>query len=324
MFKELFSTITFGEIQTYGAVSALPITTPKRHDAFCYLTLPEAMELMLLKIEEVSESGSVPELKVISSASVSVLIISGEEVRGAKQNRILNTSILIPAKGELIIPVSCTERGRWSYSSPDFKDSGNISSKDIRQAAGQSVHHSLESGQGFRSDQGQIWDRIEKLHMKSESDNTSRTRAMDDAFHARKQDLDEAKRHFRLIPSQTGILFFHEGKVAGLDIVSRPAAYDRLHEKLLKSYLIDCLSGKALKHSPDALLKVARQFLDSSKSGTVNVFKSPGLGEDHRLQAATVHGSALVYEKEAIHTCCFSKKAEEQRMAGFGRRRDLI
>jgi hypothetical protein len=244
-------------------------------------------------------------------------------VRGAKQNRILNTSILIPAKGELVIPVSCTERGRWSYSSPDFKDSGNISSKNIRQSTERSVHFSLSEDRGFRSDQSQVWNEIEALHMKTQSHETSRTRAMDDAFKSVAEDLERAREEFSLIPGQTGILFFHKDKVAGMDLLSRPEAYGRLHEKLVKSYLIDCLGGKASKHDPGALLEEARRFLESAATGTVNVFKSPGLGEDHRLQSPTAHGSALVHENEAVHTCCFRSIAEEQRMAGFGRRREL-
>jgi hypothetical protein len=323
MYKELFSNITFGGMQSYGSVSALPVSTTEHAGALDYLTLPEAMERMLLRIEEVSESGSVPELKVISLALIPILIISGEEVRGARQNRILNTSILVPAKGEMIIPVSCTERGRWSYTSPDFKDSGNIGSRDVRQAADMSVHHSLKEDRGFRSDQGMVWNKIEELHYKSRSNGTSGTRAMDDAYKSMEDDLEEALRQFVLMPGQTGIMFFHAGKVAGMDIVSRPAAFARLHEKLVKSYLIDCLGQKATKHTPGALLKKAHQFLDSSISGTEKVYKSPGLGEDHRLQSPAVYGSSLVHENEPIHTCCFQTKAEDQRMAGFGRRRDM-
>lgn len=324
MYKELFSNITFGTMQEHGAVSALPIFSSKHSNAQSYLTLPEAMEQMLIKIEEVSESGSVPELKVISTATIPVLIIAGEEVHGAKQNRILNTSILIPAKGELIIPVSCTERGRWSYSSPDFKDSGNISSKEIRQTMGMSVNFSLSAERSFRSDQGMVWDKIEELHRKSGSNGTSRTRAMNDAYQTRSDQLNNALHSFPLIQGQTGILFFHAGKAAGLDILSQPAAFARLHEKLVKSYLIDFIAEKGRKQSPDALQNEARRFQGDALSGEVKVYKSPGLGEDHRLQSREVHGSALIHEKELIHACLFSVKTEEQRMAGLGRRREIL
>ena len=323
MYKELFNSISFGVMQSYKSVNAYPLISPVFPGALPYFTLVEAIEQMLLKIEEVSEGGSVPELRVVSKAKIPVLLVSGEEVKGAKQNRILNTSILIPAESSVIIPVSCTERGRWSYSSPDFKDSGNISSRDIRMAASDSVRLSLNDGRGHRSDQGKVWDKIEELHFKSRSDNTSRTRAMDDAYKSMADDLEEAQRHFSLISGQTGILFFHAGKVAGLDVFSRSGAYARLHGKLVKSYLIDCLGGKSSKYLPETLQQEARQFLDSAGTAAVKVFKSPGLGDDHRLQTQHVHGSVLVFENEPVHACCFRTEPEEDRMAGFNKRRNL-
>lgn len=321
MYKELFTQITFGEAQHYGSVAALPIHLPSAAEALEYLTLSEAITGLLIRIEEVSESGSVPNLKVINTAAVPVLILAGEEVSGARQNRILNTSILVPAKGELIIPVSCTERGRWSYNAPDFKDSGNFGSAEIRHTAALSVLGNLRVGRGHHSDQGQVWDRIEELHEKSNTFGTSRTRAMDDAYKNMAADLEEAQRHFRLTPGQTGVLFFHGGQAAGLDIVSRPAAYARLHDKLVKSYIIDVLGKSAPVPKPTALLKEAKHFLEAANIGETKIFPSPGLGDDHRLTAPRLHGSMLVYGKEAVHACCFPVKEQEVRMAGYERRR---
>ena len=147
---------------------------------------------------------------------------------------------------------------------------------------------------------------------------------MDDAFKSRANDLDEALRQFSLEPGQTGILFFHGGKVAGLDVLSRPAAYARLHDKLVKSYVIDSLEMKEAKNPREALLVASEKFLASAVSGTTSTYPSPGLGEDHRFTSPVVSGSSLIYNTEPIHTCAFRTKAEEQRMAGFSRRRDLF
>ena len=63
---------------------------------------------------EVSRGGSVPELKVVNKSDRMLLILDGEELVGAKQNRIVNTTILIAGNTATVIPVSCVEQGRWS------------------------------------------------------------------------------------------------------------------------------------------------------------------------------------------------------------------
>ncbi len=78
-----------------------------------YVTLSEALEAGFLEITEVSPGGSVPELKAINHGEKPVLILDGEELRGAKQNRALNTTIMIGPQSSVIIPVSCVEAHRW-------------------------------------------------------------------------------------------------------------------------------------------------------------------------------------------------------------------
>jgi hypothetical protein len=68
----------------------------------------------------VSAGGSVPELKFVNESDKPVFLMDGEELIGAKQNRTLNLSILVPAKKAVGIPVSCVERGRWHHLSREF------------------------------------------------------------------------------------------------------------------------------------------------------------------------------------------------------------
>src|SRR3989304_10103531 len=72
-----------------------------------YLMLEEALKKGVATITEVNESGSVSELKVKNDADMALLLLDGEEITGAKQDRILNTTILVAPHSVTIIPVSC-------------------------------------------------------------------------------------------------------------------------------------------------------------------------------------------------------------------------
>ena len=76
-------------------------------DAFCGFKAYRRCALTKLRITEIGESGSVPELAVENPLEASVLLYDGVELVGAKQNRILNVSVLVDKKTTLKIPVSC-------------------------------------------------------------------------------------------------------------------------------------------------------------------------------------------------------------------------
>src|SRR5437867_2464489 len=120
------SKLNLGAPQRFKNMTVIPLFSPINHSPD-YLTLGEALSRNCLTVTEVSPVGSVPQLKVTNLADVAVLLLDGEELIGAKQNRILNATILLKEKSETIIPVSCTELGRWSYSSPVFSHSGHVS-----------------------------------------------------------------------------------------------------------------------------------------------------------------------------------------------------
>jgi hypothetical protein len=175
---------------------ALPkfrVGDPIRHEAlsvfplFCdlagaieYRIAEEALAGGAATIEEVNEAGSVPELLVDNRSDMRLLLLEGEELRGAKQNRILNTSVLVAAHSKLNVPVSCVEQGRWRYTERHFQSSGHHVTSKLRRAVKSSVLASLKSHGGHRADQGKVWEEVELLNSCMAVD--SSTSAMSDAF----------------------------------------------------------------------------------------------------------------------------------------------
>lgn len=315
--------VKLGEPQIFRNIAVFPIGNGPE-STFNYTTLTEALEGRLLTVTEVSQGGSVPELKVTNSADTPVLLLDGEELAGAKQNRVLNTTVLVPEKQAIVIPVSCTEQGRWTYATPAFFDSGTVMARSIRARKSRSVSESLSGSASFRSDQGEVWNGISDLQEAACS--SSPTTAMRDVFESQRTSLEESLKAFPLTTDQIGILAVINGEAVGFDLVSRPLAYERLHAKLIKSYVMDALLGKkSKKKGPDAatITKAAQAFMERSVRCEEKVFKSVGYGDDYRFKGDRIAGSALIHSDTVIHTAFFhlDQATAENRMSGLNRRR---
>ena len=108
-----------------------------------YMLLDEALDENSIDILEVDEGGSVPDLKVKNKSKKMLLLIDGEELVGAKQNRIVNTTILIAARTTVTIPVSCVEQGRWDYKSEKFYSEKRVMAPSMRAQKSGQVQQSL-------------------------------------------------------------------------------------------------------------------------------------------------------------------------------------
>jgi len=70
--KNSLEGIRLGEIQVHGHVAVIPIIG--NNSGPDYLTMKEAMEKQLLMVTEVTEGGTVPDLKVVNRAEKPVLL----------------------------------------------------------------------------------------------------------------------------------------------------------------------------------------------------------------------------------------------------------
>src|SRR3954469_7535295 len=100
-----------GQPQSHGGITITPVFPLV--DPVCeYISLGEALAKGL-QVTEGDEAGDVGPLLVHNPLGVAVLLYDGEELVGAKQNRIPNVSVLLAAGSKAHVPVSCVERGRW-------------------------------------------------------------------------------------------------------------------------------------------------------------------------------------------------------------------
>lgn len=264
---------------------------------FQYLTLDEALAAGTLKVTEISESGSVPVLRVTNSSPDMAFLMAGEHLIGAKQNRVLNTSLMVPGGKDTNVPVSCVEQGRWGYRSRHFGSASGSSHGILRKMMSKQVSGSYKARGLASSDQGAVWDEVErKLHVLGSRSGTSE---LAQAYTDHESPLKALVEKLKPPPGACGVVFAFGGRIAGCDLFDRPETLVKMWPKLVRAYAIDALERR--DPAPPVTAAAVRELLRQTAQAKVESFKSAGLGEDLRLESPVLAGACLVVEEQPVH-----------------------
>lgn len=125
-----------------------------------YIGAGKAMAERAIEVTEVSEAGSVNRLKVINHSERYVFFMEGDLLEGAKQNRVLNTSVFLAPHSTTIIPVSCVEAGRWHRTSATFNAAPFVYPAFMRQMKAEQVTDNLHKRRAHMANQNEVWESI--------------------------------------------------------------------------------------------------------------------------------------------------------------------
>jgi hypothetical protein len=268
-----------------------------------YLLLDEALDRKLARVTEVSGAGSVPELAFENASTEKILLVDGDELIGAKQNRIINLSILVGGGMRIPIPVSCVEQGRWSYRTSEFGSAKRSLFAKARAKKMGRVSASMRERGERHSNQGEVWADVADKVAFSRSE--SPTGSMSDAYDSSREALEAYTRAFRAEPGQRGAVAAIDGKVVGLELFDSAATFSKYLDKLVRSYAFDALEtddGKA--RAPSA--KAVERFLAKVRAAVAERFDALGEGEDIRLSGDGVAGGALAAGGRVVHLAGFA------------------
>lgn len=316
--KARLETARIGEGATFGGLTVFPVlgnARPGKADGGergeneeggvrprTYLTLDEALSAGTVRITEVGEAGTVPELHLENAGERPVLLLDGEELVGAKQNRVLNLTVLAPAGRSIVIPVSCVEQGRWRSTSRHFEVERHVMVTKARSSKFRQVSRSMAAGGGRRSDQGAVW-----AELACEADRygaPSDTGAMREIYRRHRRTVDEYVAAFPPVDGQTGAVFAVAGEVRGVEAFDHPETLAALLPKVVRSWALEAMDAPAQAHRVPAA-DDARAFLRKVARTTLRQHVSVGLGRDVRIDGDDVTGGALVVEDEVVHVCAF-------------------
>ncbi len=273
-----------------------------------YTVLDDGLASGLVEVTEVSEGGSVPELRVVNRGLEPLLIVDGEELVGAKQNRVVNLTIMVAAQSELTIPVSCVEVGRWRARSRGFASAPRAQYASGRAKRMSQVSASMSSYGGRASDQSEVWADIASKSSRLHA--TSPTGAMEAIFLQHSTFIDSCVHACRPVQGQVGALFVVAGRIVGFDLFDSGKTLRKLLPKLVRSVAVEALDaqsdGAAAPEEPSPHGSTPEHFLGAVGASTFGSARAVGLGEDFRLAQPGLTAAALVAEGRAVHLAAFA------------------
>ena len=276
-----------------------------------YLLVDEALEMKKVIVEEVSEGGSVPELRMTNFSNLVVLVVDGTELVGAKQNRIVNASFLIPPESVTRIPVTCVEQGRWQYKGRQFGSSRHFSPYSIRRDNAEFHKTTLKQKRGYASDQGKVWDRVAEMSHKMEA--PTMTGAMNDVMEQKRISIEEYQKGIALEGPETGAAFFVNGIFQGIELFDRAGTFGKMFTKLLSGVAVEAMmaQGEPLSprraKTPAEATEYVKRILDEVVKSLFDKYEPIGVGEDWRYDAERSFGKSLQYGADLIHFSAFGK-----------------
>jgi hypothetical protein len=247
-------------------------------------------------VTEVDGQGSMGEVLICNPTDEALLVYEGEEIQGAKQNRIFDAHTLVPAGAELKLAVSCVEQGRWgAQQQPDrFVTAPHVADPALRRAKRVRTNRASIEGATPGADQGEVWREVSSrlaVHgVRSGSD------ALADLYRTTQPELDKLCRPIRHEPGQLGAVVEISGRPMALDLIGRPEVFAELLPRLANGYALHALS--AASGEPNE--RAAREFLEAVLEAPRRGLPTGGLGEGFLISEAGIEGAGLINGGELI------------------------
>ena len=310
--------LTFGNPFQIHGLGLIPLLSDHIPSIPQLEILDNAIENGAVTIQEVSEGGAVPFLLLENRGDKPVIILDGEEVLGGKQNRIINTTVIVMAGCSIRVNVSCVESGRWNYRSQNFTSGKSIFRASSRAVHKQGVTANLRRDGVPVSNQGAVWNEVERSLREQHLE--SRTADFQDVRQHVAHRIEEFVQAIQPVENQIGSIFFNHREVIGVELLATPDLFRRSHAKIVSSFAFEALSAPDLN---GVSIEPVKAWWENVLNAPYSKHHSIGVGDDIRIQIDKIIGSGLVYGGVMTHLSCFPSAIDplfDRRPARLNRR----
>lgn len=293
--------VEIGEGMHHQNLTVFPLFWTGEETDAKYRLLSDAIEVEEAVVEEVSEGGEVPFLGVKNNGGTPILIPEGEILMGAKQNRVVNLTVLVAAKTSFKLPVSCVEQGRWHYRSRHFKPAAFAHPK-LRDLKVKSAQRSRRFRGEATADQGGVWNEVgEHLHA---LDTNSPTGDFVESIAASPVMVDRYRKRIELPEDACGFVAARDGEVVGLDLFDKPQTMRKMWRRIADAYFLEATRERS--ESRPVPKVTAEKFIQEVSDHLEAAQRQPDLGVEFEVTKEDLSGSALYYDGAVCHLSAFN------------------
>ena len=267
-----------------------------------YLSFSEAIAKNQVQISEVNKEGLLTKLSVSNKSSDNIIILNFELIIGTqiRQDRIVDSTVLIPGYATVLINTFCGEQYRWSprlsikistyeslyFSSGRANNAAYINTKLSKQCRILS----------------EISEKISDFNVKSF------TNSVDQIYKKKKVNVEEIVNFFKIPSEAVGVALGINNQLVNIDIFSNNCMLQIYLPKIIRSIALDSfkkISKKSYlkKKEVHRFLRQIHQANKQKRKGVVGT-----LGEELQFNSESVAGSILYHKEQTVHFSAFVKE----------------
>ena len=267
-----------------------------------YLSFSEAIAKNQVQISEVNKEGLLTKLSVSNKSSDNIIILNGELIIGTqiRQDRIVDSTVLIPGYATVLINTFCGEQYRWSP-----RLSNKISTSESLYFSSGRANNAADINTKL-SKQCRIWSEIsEKI---SDFNVKSFTNSVDQIYKKKKVNVEEIVNFFKIPSEAVGVALGINNQLVNIDIFSNNYMLQIYLPKIIRSIALDSfkkISKKSYLKKKD-VHRFLRQIHQANKQKRKVVEGT--LGEELQFNSESVAGSILYHKEQTVHFSAFVKE----------------
>ena len=306
-------TVKFGKLLQAGALTVVPVTSSKLLRKKPAVKLGHR-QLTTGKVEitEVGQQGFVPRLRAENRTKFYVLLIEGDQLLGAKQNRICNSTVLLKPNSISEIPVSCVEEGRWQHVSHNFTSSKFHAAPTLRRRLAESKKRTRQASRGQKaheSNQTVVWNEVKVFA--ATTGVYSDTQSMEEVFD-KSLKQQQVPQKIKYSGDANGWILAIDGRVVSIDLFGTTKLCRQAWDRMLDSAAVEAqLLSRRRKHKSDSDSKKPQFDVNKPKhlKSLFKLINSTHLeqvvpvsgGTEQRFDSSQLSGAYLTLDNRLVH-----------------------